>query len=525
MKKREIETHIKNAVNDLTPNVLDRIASAQPTRFEQEETRMESRKRRTNRGAVRRLTTALAACLLLTVTLGGLAAYRNILPDATLTLDVNPSISMEINRRDRVLSAAGVNEDGTNVLDGMQLKNLDYNTAVNAIIGAMLKNGYLTDETATVLVSVDSKNQQKASRIKTEVTDDIKSAVAASTASGAQVFQQTLEAGSADVQTIAAQCGISVGKAQLIKTLIERNATLTVGELAPLSVQDILALAARNSVDLAGAVEYETGAYAPLDKGALITAEEASAIAILTAGGGDVTECELDYERGVWQYEIEVLFDGYEYDVDINAADGTVLRTKKEKADGAPASAPGAGSGTTPGSGSTTGTAITADEAAAKALAAAGQGEVVGCKLDDGKYEVKIKVGVDEYEYHVNRTTGEAVLHDVDYGEYAGQADAGAGSGTGTGAKISAEDAKKAALAKAGGGEVVSCKLDDGAYEVEIRIGDDQYEYDVNASTGDVRLSDIDYGEYAAGGDRDDDDHDDDDDDDDHDDDHDDDDD
>lgn len=500
MKKREIENRLRSAVADLTPNVYDRIASAQKNDLEQEGTIMEFRTTpNRKRAPVRRtLIRAIAACLVLTIAVGGLGIYRNTLADATILLDVNPSISMEINRLDRVLSVEGVNQDGVNVLDGMDLKRLDYNVAINAIIGAMLKNGYLTGETATVLVSVDSSDAEKAARIKIDVTDDIKSAVAASTAGGAQVFQQTLEAGSAGVQEIAAAYGISTGKAQLIHTLLGRNAALRAGELAPLSVQDILALAALNSVDLAGAVEYDDGDYAPLDTSKLITHEEAKAIALLHAGGGDVMECELDYERGMWQYEIEVIFDGYEYDIDIDAADGSVIRTEKERTNrrpGGTAAAPDGGTGSVPAGGGMDGAKISADEAAAFALAAAGKGEVVGCEWDDGKYEVKIRAGVDEYEYDVDHTTGEARLRDVDYGEYAGYADGAAGSG----AKLSLADAKAAALKHAGSGKVVSSELDDGMYEIEIRIGDDKYEYKVDPATGAVRLSDVDYGEYGAG--------------------------
>ena len=519
MKKREIEARIHRAVADLTPNVYDRIASAQPMKKEQEDHIMEFKTKKTKRAStVRRLTTAIAACLVLTLTLGGFAAYRSLMPDATIMLDVNPSISMEINRADKVLSVYGVNSDGASVLDGMNLMRLDYNTAVNAIIGAMLKNGYLTDETATVLVSVDSRNQEKAARIKTEVTDDIKNAVAASTTGGAQVFQQTLAKEDSGIQDIAAQHGISVGKAQLIRTVIERNAALTTEELAPLSVQDILAMAALNSVDLAGAVEYDNGDYAPLDESSLITYEEAKGIATVTVGGGDVVECELDYERGVWQYELEVIFDGYEYDIDINAQDGTVRRNTKERTSRTASASGQTGSGTTgemgsgTGSGTSTGATITSEEAVAFALAAAGSGEVVGSELDDGKYEIKIRVGVDEYEYHVDRLTGEAVLHDVDYGEYAGSSGSSGSSGgstAGTGTKVSLEEAKAIALSKAGGGKVVASELDDGVYEIDIRIGDDKFEYKVNASTGSVRQSDADYGEYAAGR-RDDDDDDDD---------------
>ncbi len=71
-----------------------------------------------------------------------------------------------------------------------------------------------------------------------------------------------------------------------------------------------------------------------------ITKEQAEAIAIEHAGyTPDQVKLgitEIDYEKGVKIYEVDFYFDNgdgsyFEYDYDINAADGTVIKWEKEK--------------------------------------------------------------------------------------------------------------------------------------------------------------------------------------------------
>jgi beta-lactamase regulating signal transducer with metallopeptidase domain/uncharacterized membrane protein YkoI len=65
---------------------------------------------------------------------------------------------------------------------------------------------------------------------------------------------------------------------------------------------------------------------APASQPILISSEEAKAIALERAGGGIVDECELDYEKGVWVYEIEVKDGKTEYEVEINAETGEIIK-------------------------------------------------------------------------------------------------------------------------------------------------------------------------------------------------------
>ena len=60
-----------------------------------------------------------------------------------------------------------------------------------------------------------------------------------------------------------------------------------------------------------------------------ITADQAKEIAVKRAGvpasGARYTKVKLDYEHGRYEYEIEFLYNGYEYDVEVDANTGHIL--------------------------------------------------------------------------------------------------------------------------------------------------------------------------------------------------------
>ncbi len=71
----------------------------------------------------RRLVPYAAAAAILFMSIGS-GTYAYCMPYGTVSLDVNPSIEYTINRFDRVLSASGVNDDGSVILDELDKKDI-----------------------------------------------------------------------------------------------------------------------------------------------------------------------------------------------------------------------------------------------------------------------------------------------------------------------------------------------------------------------------------------------------------------
>ena len=70
---------------------------------------------------------------------------------AVVSLDVNPSVELKINPAEKVISASGLNEDGVKILGYMKLEGTDLNVAVNAVVGSMLKQGFIDEMANSIL--------------------------------------------------------------------------------------------------------------------------------------------------------------------------------------------------------------------------------------------------------------------------------------------------------------------------------------------------------------------------------------
>ena len=121
---------------------------------------------------------------------------------------------------------------------------------------------------------------------------------------------------------------------------------------------------------------------------------------------------------------------------------------------------------------------------------------------DDGRkeYEVEFYSGNVEYDYDIDAVTGAIRSSDRDLENFriptTGTTQTNQG-GT-SGSTISSERAKEIALAEVPSGTtVVKCQLDwdDGrqVYELELRNGRTEYDFEIDAQTGDIVSRDVDY--------------------------------
>lgn len=82
----------------------------------------------------RRWVPAMACLLVVVLALGGCGVYFT--PTSVISVDVNPSVELSVNRFHRVISANGCNADGETLLDGLSLRFLDYRDALRTILAA-----------------------------------------------------------------------------------------------------------------------------------------------------------------------------------------------------------------------------------------------------------------------------------------------------------------------------------------------------------------------------------------------------
>lgn len=507
MTDKDMEIKVRQAFEKATPDVLSAVLS----KCEKQKGTVIPMTNNKKNVHWRRFA-ALAAALVLVVGLGfGFSTYQQAHAVAsTVSLDVNPSVELRLNRDEKVIEAVARNADGEKILEGMELKNSDLNVAVNALIGSMLRNGYLSEIANSILVSVESDDPQRSALLQAEVTQAVSSLLSSDSFSGA-VLSQSVSAND-QIKALAEQHQISVGKAQLISRIVAQNTRYVFEDLVGLSINELNLLSVSGGHHVEGVDASGTAS----EKG-YIGAEAAKAAALAHCGltERDITglQIDMDLEDGVLIYEVEFDTQQWEYEYDIDAKTGNVLHVDKEdkeyKNDDPPADPGGSDQPVTQ-------TQITKEDAKQIALEhAAVNANAISdyeCELDrdDGKviYEISFEHGHVEYEYDIDAVTGTIISWekdcDKDNGHNQNGHDHSATQGTTpsqpTGSQhISRDEAKAIALGKAAVAadsiRDYECELDmeDGTpvYEISFQSGSREYEFEINAVTGEILHWDV----------------------------------
>ena len=513
MTDHELEARLSQAVRHAAPNDLDGILSRCKDRKGNVIPMTETTVKK-NRKVLPWL--AAAACLLLAIGFGFQYQQMNAVA-SVVSLDVNPSVVLSVNNKEKVLEARAANLDAEEILEGMDLKGTDLNVAINAIVGSLLKHGYVDELANSILITVEDDDAARGSALQAALTTEVND-ILTSASVHAAILSQTVGTDDAALQEKADQYGITLGKATLIQSMVDQNSQLTFEELAPLSVNELNLLASNpknepTAVTSTGAASDE--AYIGVEG----AKEAAFAHAGLSASEVSMGEVDFDYEDGRMVYELEFYAGGREYEYDVDASTGAIVKSSYEGGR-APSQAPSgqgssfAGSGSNASSGSSGSAGQDSGSAASTAPSTAGDigseaakaaafqhagvsasqvtDVVVERDYDDGRLEYSVDFWVDgvKYDYEIDGADG-SVRKSEREGKGAGTSAAAASS------DIGSEAAKTAAFQHAGVSAsqvtdaVVEKDWDDGRleYKVDFWVGNVEYEYEIDATTGGVRKS------------------------------------
>ena len=230
-----------------------------------------------------------------------------------------------------------------------------------------------------------------------------------------------------------------------------------------------------------------------------ITADEAKNIALAHAKLAQkvvtFVKAELETDNNRLIYDVDFYSGNVEYDYDIDAVTGEIISSDLDIENyNIPAQ-------TTAAQQETVAPAADIGVERAKEIALAHAGlsndkvSFVKAQLDneDGVkvYDVEFYSGNVEYDYEISVADGTIISADQDIENYSIPAPASTAAPTvAKTSEISAEKAKQIALSHAGVGAATFTKVEldteDGikVYEIEFKVGNVEYEYDINASNG-----------------------------------------
>ena len=397
MTNEQMERRLASAVEKTAPDDVSGVLSRC------EERKGTEKPMTVQKTTKRRWTTLVAAGLALMLLGGGGLFYQQANAVASVvSLDVNPSIELRVNRDEKVLSCTPLNEDAQEILEdmggGADLKGAKLDVAVNAIVGSLVRKGYLSEISSAVMISVEDKDSARAKKLQQELTSAV-DGVLRTNESKAAVLTQTVTQ-DAELERQARENSISTGKAALVNRILALNSSLRFDALAKLSVGELKDLAE------AGAPAMPIGRDA-----AAYAAEQYAGTTALDSVTAEV-DPELDESPAHYEVELQTAWGEFEYLVD--AYTGKVLSGQKDLPTTVSAQNEAAKpSGQKP---APSGAAQDIGYAKAKSIALnhAGVSESKAYDMDieldeeDGKlvYEVEFKSGGMEYDYEIDAATG-----------------------------------------------------------------------------------------------------------------------
>ncbi len=399
MTNEKMEQRLASAVEKTAPNDVNGVLS-----------RCDERKgtvipMTTKKTTKKRWTTLAAACLALVLLGGGGIFYQQAHAVASVvSLDVNPSIELKVSKSEKVLVCTPLNEDAKAILadmgDGADLKGAKLDVAVNAIVGSLVRNGYLNSISSAIMISVEDNDTARAEKLQRELTSTV-DGVLQTSESRASVLTQTLTQDAGLTQQ-ARENSISTGKAALVNRVLALNPALKFDALAKLSVEELKDLA-------------EAGAPAmPIGRDAARTAAEEYAGTTAVDSVTAEVDPELDESPAHYEVELQTAWGEFEYLVD--AYTGKVLSGQKNLLATAPPVGNGAAKPTAPAG--DIGYAKAKSVALNHAGVSEGKAYDMEIELDDedGRliYEVEFKSGGREYSYEIDASSGAILKHEAE---------------------------------------------------------------------------------------------------------------
>lgn len=266
----------------------------------------------------------LAAAAVFVLLLGGIFGYRALDKNVcTIIVDINPSVTLTVNRLGRVKAMDTGNADAAALLADVDLAGTRTQDALGTLTDALADADYLTDADNTLLVTVEGASAARAQKLGRAVYDAAQASAQQRQFSAAVLCQQAANA--EQTRTDADTWQVSPGKAALAETIALQTQLDTAQALSALPVQDLLVLAETYDVTFEAAQLYGT-----VSRDGYRSEDDVRAIA-----GGDAAVDPADCTQALTQYGGQLAYrvrfaaTGGEYCYTIAARTGEILDVQR----------------------------------------------------------------------------------------------------------------------------------------------------------------------------------------------------
>lgn len=322
MKTSELERKLASEISQEIPDVLDSILSkCEPKSGKIIE--FSDHKSNVNKTKWFRPACVTAAMFVLFVGgYFGFAQYQKNIIESVVLLDVNPSVELKVNKNEKIVLAKGLNKDGITVIDkmkanGEKLEGEELDIAVKGVINTMIEEGFLSEQSSSVLVTVENPDDKKNEKVKSHLMITIHNTLKENGIEGAVMGQSGSK--SENTSKLASKYRIDKGKAELIEKIIAKNPHLSFEQLVKLSISDLsLLVDGAENITVVGfnAKGYVSSKYA---------VDSACTHAKVTSGDAQVG-VSFEVSDGKLIYDVSVISGDNRIDYKIDVKTGEILK-------------------------------------------------------------------------------------------------------------------------------------------------------------------------------------------------------
>lgn len=124
---------------------------------------------------VKKIFLVAASFLLLVLLSSGVFLYNQ--PVSAITIDINPSIELYVNRWNKIIKVVPLNDDGKNLVNELSIKNLDISNGIEKIYEKCKSENYITedykkDKAINIEVSNLKNHQLDLSKVEKKIEND-----------------------------------------------------------------------------------------------------------------------------------------------------------------------------------------------------------------------------------------------------------------------------------------------------------------------------------------------------------------
>ncbi len=182
----------------------------------------------------------IATCAAALAIVFGISTWVYFTPYTYVSLDVNPSVEFEVNRFDRVLSVTAVNDDGSEILQDIDVNNMTIDEALKTTVNEIEQEGYFDgQDPGGIMISTSSENEEQAQSLAKELENTAEEVI---TDNGESIEIEAVSVGLQRVREAHA-LGTTPGKLNLVKEMqncLDEPSDIDFDEWLNKPVQDIM---------------------------------------------------------------------------------------------------------------------------------------------------------------------------------------------------------------------------------------------------------------------------------------------